>query len=203
MKTEPRTRLVDCAVALLREEGVEAVTLRGIARRAGVTHNAPLRHFRNRATLLSAVAADGFRLLDQSLSATGTPAQRLEDAARGYVGFALANPHMFALMFRHDLVDAAEPALAAASRQVFDTMAGLVAERQSDGWRDGLDTRQLTGALWSSLHGFAQLWLYRALPTATGEPPLAAALDTLLRMLDLRVPTEHLLNRQHGARSAR
>lgn len=203
MASETPDRLVDCAVTLLRTDGIQAVTLRAIARAAGVTHNAPLRHFRNRATLLSAVATDGFHTLGRSLSSTGTPAQRLEDAARGYLGFALANPHMFALMFRHDLVDPDEPTLAAASRMVFETMAELVAARQAEGWRAELDTRQLTAALWSSLHGFAQLWLYRALPTATGEPPLDEATDTLLRTLDLRVPTGHLRDRHHSTGSTR
>ena len=60
METGPRQRLISSAVALLSTEGVEAVTLRRIARAAGVSHGAPLRHFTGRAELLSAVATEGF-----------------------------------------------------------------------------------------------------------------------------------------------
>ncbi|MBF9132992.1 TetR/AcrR family transcriptional regulator [Plantactinospora sp. S1510] len=188
-----RTRLVACALRMLADEGVEALTLRAIARKAQITHNAPLRHFPNRAALLSAVATAGFddlagRLRGAAASPglVGSPARRLEATAHAYVAFAVANPGMFALMFRHDLVDTAEPVLAAASLAVFDEMAILVADRQHEGWHPHLDNRQLTGALWSALHGFAQLWIYQALPTATGAPPFADALHTMLRVLDLR-----------------
>src|SRR4051812_39086545 len=106
-----RDRLVDTARAYLDEEGVDGIGLREIARRAGVSHGAPLRHFPTLGALLAAVAAAGFRDLYASVdlavrSGTGDdPLARLTAAAHGYVDFARSHPGVFALMFRADLCD--------------------------------------------------------------------------------------------------
>src|SRR5207248_9236111 len=101
-----RDRLVDTARAYLDAEGVDGIGLREIARRAGVSHGAPLRHFPTLASLLAAVAAEGFRDLHASVDgavhtrAGDDPRARLKAAAHGYVDFARAHPGVFALMFR-------------------------------------------------------------------------------------------------------
>src|SRR3954467_4304538 len=98
-----RDRLVAPARAYLDTEGVDGIGLREIARRAGVSHGAPLRHFPTLGALLAAVAADGFRDLHASVdaavgSAADDPLLRLQAAAHGYVDFARAHPGVFALM---------------------------------------------------------------------------------------------------------
>jgi AcrR family transcriptional regulator len=188
----PRTRLLRAALELLDEEGVDALTLRAIARRTGVSHGAPLKHFPHRAALLSAVAVQGFRELEawvwtalRALPPDAPTAGRLRAGARAYVEFAAARPHMFALMFRRDLLDPGDSELSRVSLGGFEQLMGLVAAHQGAGWRAGADTRLLTGALWSAMHGAAQLWSWGALPLATRNDSLDDALDAICRAFDL------------------
>jgi AcrR family transcriptional regulator len=182
----PRHRLITTATALLSEEGVQAVTLRGIAKAAGVSHGAPLRHFTCRAELLSAVATVGFANLLEfgEKLPKSPPRERLVAACRGYVDFALANPAMFELMFRHDLIDPQDPGLSSKSSAVFELFAMLVGEVQGDGWHPGTDSRLIAASLWASLHGLAGLWLWGGLSGASFTPtvdiPLAVTLDAYL-----------------------
>lgn len=188
----PRDHLIAVARRMVDEGDPGTVTLRAIARAAGVSHGAPLRHFSGRAALLSAVATLGFGDLaahgERALGALPAQAgafERLRAAASAYVGFAFEQPGMFALMFRHDLVDPQEPELARASLKVFDTLAALVGACQAEGWNPAADDRQVAGALWAALHGLAQLWIWNALPSATGARSSGEVLEVLLGMLGL------------------
>ena len=174
-----RQRLITTASELLAEEGVGAVTLRGIAKAAGVSHGAPLRHFSGRAELLSAVATLGFtELLDRRKRLpSGSPRERLTAACHSYVDFALQRPAMFELMFRRDLIDPDEPALAAVSSAVFDEFAALVA---AVGDHHGTDPRLVAASLWAALHGLAQLWLWGGLAGASFAPSPESALAVTL-----------------------
>lgn len=173
-----RQRLITTASELLAGEGVGAVTLRGIAKAAGVSHGAPLRHFSGRAELLSAVATQGFTELLERRShlPDGGPRERLTAACHSYVDFALQNPAMFELMFRRDLIDPDEPALAAASSAVFDEFAALVAAAGTH----RADPRLVAASLWAALHGLAQLWLWGGLAGASFAPSPEAALAVTL-----------------------
>jgi AcrR family transcriptional regulator len=191
--TDPRGRLLDAALAVLAEDGVEGLTLRAIARRANVSHGAPLKHFPHRAALLSAIATIGFRELaaqgrQQVARCPGdaSAVRRLRACARAYVAYALAHPAMFQLMFRHDLLDPTDRELSRVSLSTFDDgMAARVREAQKEGWRQADDARLLTGALWSGLQGLAQLWMWGSLPLATGAADVDEALEALLRALGL------------------
>jgi AcrR family transcriptional regulator len=120
-ETALRARLLAVTDELLATEGVPGVSLREIARRAGVSHGAPLRHFPSLASLLAHVSAGGFRGLNDAVaagaSASGPSAlDRLAGAARGYCRFGLGQPGLLTLMFRWDLVDLSEPELISASQ---------------------------------------------------------------------------------------
>ena len=111
-----KERLLACALRMVAEEGVGSLTLRAIAKQAGVSHGAPLRHFPSRAALLSAVAVEGYKRnveeREKALAATGpTAAERLHAAARSYVDFAVANPGLYELMSRPDLLLPTDPEL--------------------------------------------------------------------------------------------
>ncbi|MEA5358718.1 TetR/AcrR family transcriptional regulator [Amycolatopsis sp., V23-08] len=176
-----RQRLIDTASELLAGEGVDAVTLRGIAKAAGVSHGAPLRHFSGRAELLSAVATRGYAdLLARGDQLPGSPRERLTAACHSYVDFALTNPAMFELMFRRDLVDTTDPALSAAASGVFDTFAVLVAAVPTPLARSGADLRLVAASLWAALHGLAQLWLWGGLAGASFAPSPESALAVTL-----------------------
>src|SRR5579863_1170193 len=96
-----REALLQGAVRVIAELGPSAFTLREAARRAGVSHNAPYRHFRDREDLLAAVSTDGFDRLARALAAAGPkagPLDRLRLSGVAYVNFALRWPQHFAAM---------------------------------------------------------------------------------------------------------
>jgi AcrR family transcriptional regulator len=186
-----RARLLSCALVMVAEEGVASLSLRAIARRAEVSHGAPLRHFPSRAALLSAVAAEGYRLTierrELALAECGPSAgDRLQAAARAYVDFAVDHPGLYELMSRPDLLLPTDPLLSQASRPFYEHGVELVAARQAEeSWRVGLDSRLLAAALWAALHGFVQLWLIGALTRTSHATSLPDALDVALAAFDL------------------
>src|SRR5262245_42615036 len=98
-----RETLLAAAIRLIAEVGPTAFTLREVARRAGVSHNAPYRHFRDRDDLIAAVAAQGYHELTQAMveaaGSKGDALERLKSAGLGYVSFALRRPEHFTVMF--------------------------------------------------------------------------------------------------------
>ncbi|KUJ67152.1 TetR family transcriptional regulator [Streptomyces albus subsp. albus] len=181
-----RARLVEVGVELVAREGVQSLTLREIARRAGVSHGAPRRYFPTHLELLSAIARRGFAELAeraaQVLGGQGAePRAQLMALSRAYLDFARTHRGMFELMFRHDLLESGRLGLRDASLPLFGAMTELVALARPD---SAEAPPVVAGALWANLHGIAQLWLWGSLPLATGtedvEPLLRAALDAHL-----------------------
>lgn len=185
-----RTRLVDVGVELVAAEGVGALTLREIARRAGVSHGAPRRYFPTHLELLSAIARRGFadlggRVESALADAPPGPRRRLTTLSRIYLEFALDNPGMYELMFRHDLLESGHLGLRRTSLPLFGLLADLVGRIRPDA-----DARLIAGALWANLHGIAQLWGWGSMQLATGAddfvPLLQSALDAHLGPEDAR-----------------
>ncbi|KUN22935.1 TetR family transcriptional regulator [Streptomyces antibioticus] len=183
-ETGLRARLVEVGVELVAREGAQALTLREIARRAGVSHGAPRRYFPTHLELLSAIARRGFGELAERVAAvdgdgTATPRARLTRLADVYLAFARENPGMYELMFRHDLLESGHLGLRDTSLPLFGRLVELVGLVRPD-----LDARLVAGALWANLHGIAQLWGWGSLQLATGaddfEPLLRSALDAHL-----------------------
>jgi AcrR family transcriptional regulator len=105
-----RERIVEASLALIEEQGLGALSMREVARRAGVSHQAPYHHFADREAILGAIAEQGFRLLREQVSAAiGERAASLSEAllhaGEAYITFAFANPAHFRMMFRRELVD--------------------------------------------------------------------------------------------------
>nr|WP_232107963.1 MULTISPECIES: TetR/AcrR family transcriptional regulator [Streptomyces] len=172
-----RARLIDVGVDLLTREGAQALTLREIARRAGVSHGAPRRYFPTHLELLSAIARRGFaELAARTATATGdTPRTRISRLARTYLDFALDNPGMYELMFRHDLLESGHLGLRDTSLPLFGVLVELVGQVRPDA-----DARAVAGALWAQLHGLAQLWTWGSLQLATGADDFTHLLHTAL-----------------------
>ncbi|GHG86115.1 TetR family transcriptional regulator [Streptomyces lanatus] len=179
-----RDRLVDVGVELVAREGVQALTLREIARRAGVSHGAPRRYFPTHLELLSAIARRGFDELAARAAAAeaggeGTARARVGALARVYLEFALEKRGMYELMFRHDLLESGHLGLRDSSLPLFGRLVQLVGRVRPDA-----DARLVAGALWAGLHGIAQLWGWGSLQLATGvddfAPLLRSALDAHL-----------------------
>ncbi|MFJ6837774.1 TetR/AcrR family transcriptional regulator [Streptomyces sp. NPDC091209] len=182
--TDLRTRLIDVGVDLVTTEGAQALTLREIARRAGVSHGAPRRYFPTHLELLSAIARRGFTdLQDRAARAVGDggtgPRAQLTALAKVYLDFALTQRGMYELMFRHDLLESNRLGLRETSLPMFGVLVDLVGLVRPEA-----DARILAGALWANLHGIAQLWCWGSLKLTTGaddyEPLLHATLDAHL-----------------------
>jgi AcrR family transcriptional regulator len=160
--------LLQASLGLIREIGPGAFTLREVARRAGVSHNAPYRHFRDKEELLAAVAAEGFDRLTESMvraAKSGSGAlDRLRLSGRGYVQFALSFPQHFAVMFdaprRFDLY----PQTRAAGERAFGTLLHYIEGCQAEGLLPKGDARSLALLAWSMVHGIAKLAIGGHLP---------------------------------------
>ncbi|WP_179222055.1 TetR/AcrR family transcriptional regulator [Inquilinus limosus] len=145
-----RRALVAAARALLEEAGPEALSLRDVARRVGVSHNAPYRHFPTRQALLAAVAAEGFAALSDCI-AKAPPGPGMAAGFRGYLGFAREQPGLYRLMFDGGLQKSADPALWTVGERAYD---GL--RRAVHSLAPGAD-RAAVVAAWAQLHGLALL----------------------------------------------
>lgn len=164
----PRENLLAAARRVLERTGLEGLTLRAIAREAGVSHSAPLRHYSGLAPLLSSLSARGFDELTAETDrlvaeAPHDPAARLTQSGVAYIRFATSNPGMFALMFRPELLDLTDADYQAAAARSFGRLLDLVLAAQEDGAQPDRPSDQLAALLWSQVHGLAQLWVQGAL----------------------------------------
>lgn len=152
-----RPALLAAAGEILSEEGVTKLSLRGAARRAGVSQTAPYRHFRDKAALLAALAAGGFRELAEAMqrfAATSQPPQRLLATGQAYVAFALEKSALFRLMFGPEIADKASyPELRAAAAEAFAVLTREV----SRGRMSEAQAYDRAVAAWSLVHGLATL----------------------------------------------
>jgi len=152
--------LLEAAVELIAETGPRGFTLREAARRAGVSHNAPYRHFRDRGDLLAAVAADGFDRLTRAMARAApkaSPLHRLRGSGLAYVNFALRWPQHFAAMFDVPWSQPDYPQCAAAAQRCFQTLLALVRDCQAAHQITAGDPERLAYHAWSLVHGIAKL----------------------------------------------
>ena len=175
--------LEDAALDLLETTSAPRISLREVARRAGVSHNAPYHHFGDRAALLRALGVRGMAALlaaqEEAVAGAEGPVERVRALGLAYVRYAAAHPQAFALVFDPDYCAAGAPS---------EQMAPLIARNedllgrevaalvQEPGW-EGRDPMALSAALWSTVHGMAQLITLGHLPLEAAEP----ALDALVR----------------------
>jgi AcrR family transcriptional regulator len=128
-----RSAVLAAAARLIEKEGIAGLSVREAARRAGVSHNAPYRHFRDRESLLAGLAQEGFAILEKALEGRSG-----RDLGEAYVRFALAHPQRFRLMFR-----------AGAQTALLDRFAAAFA---------GVSEQRVAGlAAWALVHGIAEL----------------------------------------------
>lgn len=183
-----RAALLRAASEELAENGVEGFTLRGCARRAGVSHAAPAHHFGDVTGLLTEVALDAFRRLSASMSRQigkvepGSVEHPIA-AALGYVLFAIESPAEFTLMFQTSRLDTSRPELRAAGDAALSQAVGAVAAYYGtpDPMADPVMTRRVIG-LWSLAQGIAGLMIAGQLgPLSQGEKIARALLPDMVR----------------------
>ncbi|WP_088986371.1 TetR/AcrR family transcriptional regulator [Micromonospora chokoriensis] len=172
-----RRALLTAALEAIEEVGPTALSLRDLARRAGVSHAAPAHHFGDKAGLLTALAAQGFDLLAQALVRAGGD---LLEAGVAYVDFAVRRRAYFEVMFRPELHRPDDAELTAARDRAGAALRSGVAALPGGGAPADTDRDAL--AAWSIAHGFATLWLAKALPDRVGDNPSDAAREVLRRL---------------------
>jgi AcrR family transcriptional regulator len=154
--------ILEAASQLLEREGPLGVGLRAAARLAGVSHTAPYRHFRNRESILAALAARGLAELgDRMEAAAGTrrdPREALTAIAETYVSLAAERPHRFRLMFGPEVADKARyPEVRAAGMRAYQVLIDTIAAGQRAGVVRPGDPTELALGHWAIVHGTASL----------------------------------------------
>ena len=185
-----RSTVIETAMAMLHESRNWQFTLREVARRAGVSHAAPYRHFPDKAALLSEMTLLGFDRLREALT-VAKPArpQSMRDefltVARTYVRFGTSNPALYRLMFGGDEDKSANVHLNERALAAFGVLLELLERGQAEGVLRKRDVRGQAAACWAQMHGITMLTidgLFR--PEKVGPSPLEAALETLLEGLE-------------------
>lgn len=171
-RDDVRTSILEASIALMNEGGLGSLSMREVARRAGVSHQAPYHYFADREAILAELAGDGFdRLYDYMVSAIGLARDKAgKNRAMGeaYIRFALNNPEVFRLMFRCEMVDLANyPEAKLKADKCFQLVADVLgAPNTAD--KTSADLVPVIAA-WSTAHGLATLMLEGKLGEAFGE----------------------------------
>lgn len=152
--------LLQAAGKILEKEGIASLSVREAARRAGVSHNAPYRHFPDRESLLAALATEGFQLFGKALE-EGQARGGLRGRGEAYVRFALDHPQRFRLMFGSELPFQKHAALREAAMRAFSGLAGALAQQLS-----GVASGDASIAAWALVHGLASLMLHERIAAA-------------------------------------
>ncbi|MBO0853541.1 MAG: TetR/AcrR family transcriptional regulator [Nocardia sp.] len=152
-----RSAVIDAAVAEVEAVGAAGVSLRKIARRAGVSHAAPMHHFGDKTGLFTAIATEGFRLSAEAIGQRTTGRFGFLDGGVAYVEWAITHPGYFEVMYRPGLYRTDDPHLVRAKDAAFDVLNGSAAALAAE-W-DLDDAAGLVLAGWSLGHGLATLIL--------------------------------------------
>lgn len=165
-----RNALLDGAYDMLMEEGIQNLSLRKVAKRVGVSHNAPYQHFSDKEALIAAVAEQGFAHLSKTIHHLleqhhATPSiDKLILAAQAYVQFMAENPAYLEVMFgpyhHSDYPDLSKTALA-----TFELLVSIVIEGQVSGEIKQGDAREIAATIWMTLHGISTIFRDGKLPS--------------------------------------
>ncbi|MBL8120182.1 MAG: TetR/AcrR family transcriptional regulator [Anaerolineae bacterium] len=164
-----KNALIQAGIEILSREGMEALSLRQVARRAGVSHTAPYAHFADKQALIAAIAAAGYQKLYEALIAAQQPQDdplaRLMGTAHAYLQFALDEPDHFRITFS-GVVEAEQdyPDYVEQSKRCFALVVKVVEDCQTGGLFTQADTQLVAVSIWSCIHGFVQLLLAKQLP---------------------------------------
>ncbi|RCW87231.1 TetR/AcrR family transcriptional regulator [Paracoccus lutimaris] len=182
-----RRVIIDTAIAMLDEPAGPQFTLREVARRAGVSHAAPYKHFPDKAALLTEIALIGFERLREALAAgsAGAPpgaVPALVGMARAYLEFGASNPALYRLMFGAGMDRSLH--LSGRAMGAFDEVIGLLERGQAEGVIRPRPVRGQAAACWAQMHGLTLLALDGLLlPEKVGDGAVDAALSVLLEGL--------------------
>jgi len=186
---DTRRAVLDAAIAMAASGGPDSVSMREVARRAGVSHQAPYHHFVDRSGIFAAITAEGFDELAARIASSVDGAERPSRRCfEAYVRMALEHPGHFRVMFRSDVcgVLTHDEAGRAADR-AYEGLQEMV--RRTIGPADARATAAWSSLMWSVAHGFATLLLDGPLvskldPAIDPDRHLADVVDLMSEMVD-------------------
>ncbi|MEK9284278.1 TetR/AcrR family transcriptional regulator [Bradyrhizobium sp. ISRA442] len=185
-----REALLQAAERVLERDGLAGLTLRAVAREAGVSHAAPTHHFGDLTGLVSELAAIGFRQFNEAMAsscaAAATPPERMLARPKAYVAYAQAHPGMYGLMFRAERLDYSKPSLHEAAEASFAGLAnaiGAMRQEQISGDALTLDQGAAIARAWSMVHGFTTLLLDGRLEDILERLPKGTTTEGLLEAM--------------------
>lgn len=185
-----REALLQAAERVLERDGLAGLTLRAVAREAGVSHAAPTHHFGDLTGLVSELAAIGFRQFNAAMAsacdAATSPLERTLARPKAYVAYAQAHPGMYGLMFRTERLDYSRPSLHEAAESSFAGLANAIgAMRQEPISGDKLTIEQgaAIARAWSMVHGFTMLLLDGRLEDILERLPAGTTAEQLLEAI--------------------
>ncbi|WP_027575929.1 TetR/AcrR family transcriptional regulator [Bradyrhizobium sp. WSM1743] len=185
-----REALLQAAERVLERDGLAGLTLRAVAREAGVSHAAPTHHFGDLTGLLSELAAVGFRQFNAAMGSAcdtaTTPLERALARPKAYVAYAQAHPGMYGIMFRTERLDYSRPSLHEAAEASFAGLANAIgAMRQEQISGDALTLNQgaAIARAWSLVHGFTMLLLDGRLEDILERLPEGTTAERLLEAM--------------------
>jgi AcrR family transcriptional regulator len=191
--------LLAAAERVLERDGMPGLTLRAVAREAGVSHAAPTHHFGDLTGLLSELAAIGFRRFNAAMVAAsntdGHPLMKGLARAKAYVAYAQACPGMYGLMFRTERLDMTRPSLHEAASASFEGLANSVGAGRNPAIAGdtlgalSLDQAAAIARAWSLVHGFTTLLLDGRLGDILHRLPEGTSADQLLHAMLLSTVT--------------
>ena len=158
-----REKLIDAALVLINEKGARALTIREVARRAGASHTAPYRHFKDKADLLTVVARQGFDILTREMKRRSDkhaedPLKQFKLCGLTYIQFALDHPAHYRVMFGQGRSESRETeALLASAHASFELLLNSIKGCQKKGLIKPGDPMEMALSAWSSVHGFSML----------------------------------------------
>jgi AcrR family transcriptional regulator len=182
-----RHALIEATTELIERDGPASVSLREAARIAGISHNAPYRHFPTREALMAAVAAHGFRQLRTTFekASAATPENRMLALGQEYLSFASAHPGLFRLMFGSGLDRQSHPELEQAAQEAFGVLQRATLDRGSPSPRDAA-----LGA-WALVHGLSHLIVDNQLAQdLQGDAASGRLLERIADVYGLSTPRE-------------
>ncbi|MBP1859718.1 TetR/AcrR family transcriptional regulator [Rhizobium herbae] len=190
--------LLEAAIALIEEKGVDALSVREVAKRSGVSPGAPFRHFSSKTALLTAVAEQAMGRLtaavraEMSKAGDADPIEALRAIGRGYLAWALSNPTHFQVISSRSLIDFhASPRLVEENEAIRIVMVDLIARAQREGrLRPGIVPADLVFSSRAFIYGVARMWIDGHFKEWHVERPapeaMESALDLFIKMIDAK-----------------
>jgi len=178
-----RNALLEASERLLAKTGVAALSLREVAKQAGVSHAAPYRHFKGKAALMSGLAQSGFGRLQSAIRMAADkipydPEQKLVEAGVAYVHMALRHPELMQLMFSAAPGQAVDRELRQASMATLEPLVDIINTGIETGVFRDRDAHELALVAWTSMHGLAMLLVARLMEIDVADKK---SLDGLVR----------------------